>query len=247
MKTQISPSFLSFANKVARVPFLKSLLKPLYYPYKNYIRRNRNKVFRENAIGVLSEFDRVMSDNGFHYSVFAGTLLGAVREKGFIKHDMDIDTMMWFDEYSPLIKDVLVANGFKLHHVYEADGGKLAKEDTYIKNGVNIDIFFVYSDHSYDSYQCDFFLLGNSTSPEDCMKKYGHLGVRRREYPVGRSFVRLPFEGISVSAIQNYEDWLTARYGDDYMIPNPNYSDKPNPHVFCWDGVYATYICSPEK
>lgn len=49
---------------------------------------------------LLLEIDNLCRENSIKYSLGCGTALGAVREKGFIKWDGDIDIMMSFPEYS---------------------------------------------------------------------------------------------------------------------------------------------------
>lgn len=55
-------------------------------------------------IEVLGVIDDVCRKNGLQYFAYAGTLLGAVRHKGFIPWDDDIDICMKRDEYDRLIK-----------------------------------------------------------------------------------------------------------------------------------------------
>lgn len=240
MRTRVSPTMRALAAKVGKVGLLKKLLSPIYTAYKRNIQSRRNRLFRENGVNVLKEYDAILSSIDVQYSVFAGTLLGAVREKGFLKHDVDIDTVIFNCDYTPKIKHALEQNGFKLVHYYLIDNGDKGREETYEKNGVSIDIFYIYSDEKYPTYQCDFHALDGSTSHEDSMTKYGYVATRRIEFPVSHKVTRIQFEDISVNAISNANEWLEYRYGKNYMIPDPDFRDKgDNPHIFEWTEVKA--------
>ena len=61
-------------------------------------------------LDLLAEFARVCEKHNLRWWIDAGTLLGAVRHKGFIPWDDDVDVMMMRKDYKRLLE---VANEFK--------------------------------------------------------------------------------------------------------------------------------------
>ena len=52
---------------------------------------------------VLTAIDKFCTENGITYSLAEGTLLGAIRHKGYIPWDDDIDIYLYRDDYNKLI------------------------------------------------------------------------------------------------------------------------------------------------
>lgn len=241
MKLIISSTIIKLANTVARIPGLKKLLKPFYYGYKEIITKNRIKYFKLNGIEVLRLFDKVMLDNNIPYTIFAGTMLGAVREHGFIPHDTDIDVAIFYMDRPNNLTDILYTYGFKRVRRFSVRNGNQGLEETYVKDNVFLDIFYIYYDDANVTYQCDFHSERGTISYEDSMRKYGYVRARRLEFPVHHMFLRISFSNISVSIIENYDEWLSCRYGQDYMVPNPDFYDNgENPYIIT-DWLEANY------
>ena len=59
---------------------------------------------QQTELNILIEFDKVARAHNLRYSLNAGTLLGAVRHKGFIPWDDDIDVSMPRPDYETLIR-----------------------------------------------------------------------------------------------------------------------------------------------
>lgn len=110
---------------------------------------------QREALDLLLEFQRACQQNHLQYYLTAGTLLGAVRNRGFIPWDDDIDLVMPREDYDRLT-GILFSEGYTLqnhrtepHYPYYFT--KLRKDGTYAKEkmlsmipmhqGMYIDIF----------------------------------------------------------------------------------------------------------
>lgn len=60
---------------------------------------------QEALLRLLTEFDRVCRLVGVKYCLFAGTLLGSVRHKGFIPWDDDLDVLMHRSDYEKFLAE----------------------------------------------------------------------------------------------------------------------------------------------
>ena len=58
---------------------------------------------KQGLLVILEEFDRVCKMIGVSYMLFAGSMLGAVRHRGFIPWDDDVDVIMLRKDYERLL------------------------------------------------------------------------------------------------------------------------------------------------
>ena len=58
-----------------------------------------HQAHQQALLQILREFDRVCRALNIPYVLFAGTMLGAVRHRGFIPWDDDLDVMMLRSDY----------------------------------------------------------------------------------------------------------------------------------------------------
>lgn len=110
---------------------------------------------RTIQLGILDQLDAFCRKNNLRYSLGGGTLLGAVRHKGYIPWDDDIDVMMprpdydyfvthFNDEYGKISKCCAFENDetWKFPFAKICDCGTVLYEENVSQQlGVNIDVF----------------------------------------------------------------------------------------------------------
>ncbi|MBR4784518.1 MAG: LicD family protein [Fibrobacter sp.] len=67
------------------------------------MRKIEHAEYREILMGIMDEIARICNENGLRYYIACGTLLGAVRHKGFIPWDDDLDIIVMRDDYDKLL------------------------------------------------------------------------------------------------------------------------------------------------
>lgn len=236
-----------FLGYVRQSRVVRKMFAPLYH----LLHPNNSVAFEDeqrehlhqNGLKALEVFDSVMTENGFKYSLAFGTLLGAVREKGFIKHDADIDVFMWIEDYKSTLKDCLLKQGFSYSHTFSIENDKYGKEDTIEFEGVQIDIFYIYPPIQGRTlpYCCDFIVHQDCLSREHSVRKYGGVLPRRIEIPMSSDVIRAPFESLMLPVLTNAKEFLRFRYGNDFMTPNPNWINTDNDYIIPWEGKVAKY------
>ena len=167
---------------------------------------------------ILLEFDRICRAAGIRYVLSSGTLLGAVRHKGFIPWDDDMDVDMLRSDYEKFcqVADQLIDHERFFFQNTDTDTGyrwvfgKMRRKDTeYIriwqghlrqKNGLCIDVFPLDPGSDSKAKQWLFF-RGTSL----CRKiLWSPVGARQCPSVIERGFFRI------LSAIPR--DWVLAWY-----------------------------------
>ena len=113
------------------------------------------KQCRDIQVDILNYIDEICKEMNIEYSLAYGTLLGAIRHKGFIPWDDDIDVLLMRKDYDELIiklkqnsntKYRIIDNNINSNYYYPfakiVDTGTIAKmEDNTTEHGIWVDIF----------------------------------------------------------------------------------------------------------
>ena len=210
------------------------------------IRYDRETLRRIQLIqlDMLKEVDRICRKLGIRYNIIAGTLLGAVRNGGFIPWDDDADVAMLRDEYDRFVTACRVELNtdkyyFQDHTVtpgYRWGYGKLRRKDSVFlrenqemmpyEQGIFMDIF------PLDSVPDKYIPRALKNAECFCVRKtlYSPVGAVASKSPVSRAVYRM-LSNIPEERVLAYYDGMikrAKRKKTDHvrilMFPTPNRS-----------------------
>lgn len=137
-----------FVKKVLKSSSIgKVLYEPLHRCYQLYSIPHRRRMLRRHGKEVLSYIAEVIERHNIPAFAAYGTLLGFVRDKGFLPHDDDIDLGILPGEWTPrrLLKVLLEEErGFSFLFAFSYNGQVTEFKLQY--GGVPVDFFFYEDD-----------------------------------------------------------------------------------------------------
>lgn len=187
------------------------------------LRRKRLHKFGYDAFDRLHN---LLTEHSVVYQCEAGTLLGFIRDKGFIKHDDDIDICVppGSRSLSEVLK-ILLDAGYSAVQCLEYDG-RLAEFTVRDRTGIPIDVF-----------TCEF----PADNPKTMLQMFPRW-YPDRDYPNERANNMLQFEyvrptgyktikvhGASASIPENFEEVLDSEFGP-WRVPDPTFKSEMLKH-----------------
>lgn len=210
----------NFANRFRNNKFIYNSLKPIWVKFVNRDSERQRKNFHKNGLEVIKRLGNACNQHKVIYWLDFGTLLGAIREKGFIPHDNDIDIGVRFEDREKFQKAITAA-GFKLTREFIIKNEKdlVGIEQTYHYKGVLVDIF-------YYIYLTDKTRIIYTFTPiVDDRLLQNKAEIKKTEVPYSEPMPYL-FKDVDVYIPTDFETCLKFYYGNNYMTPDPNYCSK---------------------
>lgn len=106
--------------------------KPFFFEEVHLTYEDATIIDKSIARKNLLDFKRVLDQHQLTFFIMHGTLLGAIREKDFIKHDIDIDTCIMDEESLVELIPALTKAGLSLCRYEKNVIYSFIREDVYI-------------------------------------------------------------------------------------------------------------------
>jgi len=159
-------------------------------------------------------FDKICRDNDLKYWAIGGTLIGAMRHKGWIPWDGDIDVGMLkpdYEKFRQILKQTLPANMVFEHRPINKGCSKIRL----------LDAHYVHSPFGYhwddnDGLQLDIFVFNtNKYKIYSNRPVIGRPDVHSRPYSDIFPLKELPFEDLIIYVPNKYKTMTASLWGGD--------------------------------
>lgn len=183
--------------------------------------KKKQQSLQRHGFDVLDKLGTAFAQAEVTYFADFGTLLGFVRDGGFMPHDLDIDIGVFADEEAKLdVFAAMLAAGFVHHRTYLFEERVVEYSffsvDGYGEKSVKFDINF-YENVDGESRCWLFHYLANSGLP---------LRARfatQMNYTLIAGTELLDVQGHQIPVPKNYELLLSEKYGPTWKTPDPSW------------------------
>lgn len=180
--------------------------------------------FQRYGLETLQKADEALSSVGGHLTLYFGTLLGAIREKGFIPYDYDLDVALPIEERPDDIVELMARYGFKHDcQQYIKETGRIIF-DRFVYHGTQIDFDYIFSDRD-DGKMYTYIVRRHET--KEWREANATDGFPCDIWPLEKcGFERADFLGLKLYIPEKSHQWMKDIYGETYMTPIKSWDAK---------------------
>lgn len=190
----------------------------------NAIRRRiidvkRRKAASKYGVDTVTTVIDALETNGCEPFLTAGTLLGAIRDGRIMPYDDDIDIALRLednDEWDK-VRSILEKAGFHLVREFSLEGH--VREQAYQAKGFTFDVFGFHRANNGGTLRAYYFCRRDGEVYLD----ENDRSVMFRDLPDFKNRTVATLSGKPFPVPDNFEDVLTALYGPNWRVPDPNW------------------------
>lgn len=223
---------MNLKYKIKQIVYKNPLLKKLFSVTVQQARsKSWQKKLKINGWDMLSKISSALKKQGIDYFLDSGTLLGMIRESGFISHDTDMDLGVLYENgfTEQKLDKALTSIGLKRHHAFYFHDKPAVI--TYSFDSIAVD-FFMYFKTDIPNRWAQYCFERNvwKTYPSDDV-----FDVYQADCPI-TGLKTIKVNNLELSVPKNAEEYLASIYTENWRVPNPNWNYLDSPRIHLLEG-----------
>lgn len=217
---------LEIIKAVLRWGPLKCLYEPVHKLYRLYSVPHRQRLLRRRGPEVLGDLAKIFKRHSIPAFAAYGTLLGFIREKGFIAHDEDMDFGVMPNTMTPqeLLHILLEKEeGFEVRFIYKYR--ERVSEFKVAYKGIPMDFFFFDRSGEHFLSHLLFYIPGRKYAEPNANT------IREVTFAAVDKLKNVNVLGVEFPIPENEVEVLESLYGSSWRVPDKKWNDGKRPHI----------------
>lgn len=194
--------------------------------YRSYSVPRARRRLHAYGYDVLKKVDDIATRHNVPYFAAYGTLLGFVRDEGFIPHDDDLDFGIVAGRMSPVqLLDIFLKQETGFEFVRAMEFKEQITEVTICYKKITLD-FFLYERDGDKTFVASYYWEPTRDYPSE--RENSVYLIYQADV---MELTKLIVHGVAVSVPVNHEELLVSLYGPNWRVPDPTWNDESHPGI----------------
>lgn len=201
-------------EKLKNSKFIGPLYSYLAQKKHQHEKKKAERYFAKHSTEVMSIIQKNISDSKRMFYFAFGTLLGVIRENDLLKHDLDVDLIVYCKDQEDIsnFKKYLIDTGFELRYEFTVDGFGII-QNTFVVKKIGVDIHYCIIE------ECDHCDYVNVLFDEGNVKnKVARFACTHSKQPSVHSF-----KNIQINLPEDPIAFIENMYGANWRFPDKGY------------------------